>query len=201
MDQAAHNNLSKAISPIVGQQQQTNQRLRDLETSEGQRLACVASSTESIIANIASVQTLYTATLLANILRTNQIVRGEIPFVYKNSTAGVAALTIAVRYGGSTLFTFDSASPTNNAANRPGLLQFWLWADGSESAQEAFGRLVIGPVLGAASTDQFEIFATGTAAEDDTVDQALDVRITHGTADPNISLTGKLFLVTGPFVP
>lgn len=194
--------VASAFKPLLDSTKGVNRRVHDLEASEGTKLAPLVSTTASVVVNSAAVNNLFVHALPGNTLRTNQIVHGYVPFVYLNSTVGVSSLKFGVLYGGLTILNFDAVSPTNNAANRPGHLELYLWGNGLETTQAAFGRVVIGPVIGSPTTDQFEFFAFGSLASiDSSLDQDVTVTVQHGTADPNIKITGELILLTGPYIP
>lgn len=195
-------NIVSAFKPILESTKNLNRRVRDVESQEGTKLAPTVSSSDSVVANTNLPTNLYLHSIPGNALRTNQIMHGYVPFVYKNSTGAPSSLVFSLLYGGGSLLVFESVSPVNNAANRLGHLEFYLAGDGLETAQKAFGRVVIGPVLGSPTTDAFEYFALGTlSAIDSSQDQSIAITVQHGTADPNISITGKLLLITGPYTP
>lgn len=193
--------IKQVLQPLLNTDRSINQRVQDIESYE-QRLALIASSTPVTLVNSNAPTNLYAPTLLAYVLRTNHFIRAYMPFIYLNSTGSDSTLKFLVKYGGLTILNFDTLTPTHNAASRGGYLEFFLIATGLVTTQEAFGHVVLGPLIGTPGTDQFEAFATGTLATiDDSVDQTLSVTVQHGTNNPSISIVAKLFLVTGPYVP
>lgn len=142
-----------------------------------------AVTTDVEVVNTTTATALYTYTLPANYLSTNNILRCTFWGDYLNDSGSSVNLTVDIRYGGSTLCT-STGSVGNTATRRVVWIQGYIKGDAATNAQR--GQFVmLNPVAATVGGSTFG--GQNTLAIDSTAAQDVVLRVTHGTAASTIS--------------
>lgn len=143
-------------------------------------------SADVTVVNTTTETTIFTFTIPANTLGTDNSTRLFIQGrVTDNTGGGAQLLTVRLKYGATTVATRIIESVTG-ITDQGYPFMFALMADGATNAQEAMMKLQRD--LASASTVPTNI-ARGTAAEDSTTALALAVTVQWDLADANLSYT------------
>jgi len=130
-----------------------------------------------------SEQTIYTTTIPANVLGSNEGIELKIPFKYTSSIAGN---TLRLKLGSATMATV--ALPDNSNVTKTGIIRGYIANNDSTQAQKG--------VLQAMTVDGASIIETGTATEDTTTDLTLSVTIQYSTTGSSASIQAEAFFVS-----
>lgn len=166
----------------------------------GGGLLFTSGSTTPQIDNSAAETVIFTGTVPGGTLGTDGAIQVRLGCLVKNNVGTGQGYTIAIKYGGTTIYS-DSTNATvigTSSTPRPLSIEFVLFADAATSAQRLVGT--IGPLAAAqaATTGYGDLAATpahftytygGTATVDSTVNQTLEVTITLTAANADFEWT------------
>ena len=148
--------------------------------------------TELPVTNTTDPTVIYTRPIAANLLGIQGAVELNLRGTFENNTGAARGLTLAVSYGGTTLFQgATGAVVASAAAVRPWRIVLELHAAGATDAQGLAGFFFLTVNAGApttgygriASVDDISGIFGGTSTVDSTLTKDLEVEITQGNAD------------------
>lgn len=143
------------------------------------------STTDTTVTGTASETTIYTTTVAANTLGTNNGVEGRIYFTSTN--ASTTDKVLKLKYGSTTIATVTMTPDANTALTFKGYIDFMVLWNASTSAQ--VGSIKINGVIARINTSNTQGIVemsgaeTGTATEDSTGALALTLSITQSSAE------------------
>ena len=144
--------------------------------------------TETTIASTSSKTTLYTFSVPAGTLSTNNILFVWIWGSFTNNSGSNSSVTTYLDYGATTLIT---SAATSNFATAATVYPFDLFAsikgDAATNAQKGYLRGTVG------TQDQS---GYGTSAEDSTAAKSLTVSWKHSNNNASTSVTSRVSLIT-----
>lgn len=166
-------------------------------------------STVDIVSTNAET-TLWSKQVAAGAMSTNRLLRATLAGDYLNNTGAVQALTVSVKFGGTTILKDaigDLGDDINFSANRrPFGVELWVANLDSATTQRAFCKVWLGSIAGATTgigdlSNMVEVTATSqenapvpgilasssTHAIDTTAAKTLLIAVTHSASDANLS--------------
>lgn len=160
-------------------------------------------ATTLTVSNTTTDTQLYGVTVPANTLGTSHLIRVSIGGTYTNNSGATTNLRLRIRYGGTTIWD-DTVGATTGIStsgnNRAWRLDFTFAAAGSTLLQEGYGSFIMGHAGGTntgtgdagqttGSSNGYEAAMYGGSVVDSTAAQTFEVRVVHGAANANISIS------------
>lgn len=152
------------------------------------------------VVNTTTETTVYSFTVPGNMLGTNKCIRLTLIGDLLNNSGSDDRLEVRVKYGSTTVSTFDSYNVPTNATRKLQYLQSEIYSANAASSQIALSRHihynnsagVAGENLSAVSDD----FAYhNSVSEDSTADKTLSVTVKHSIASANASFICRIVLL------
>lgn len=143
------------------------------------------------VVNTVTETTVYSFPVPANTLGSTHALRFTMICDYLNNSGGSVNLTVKVKFGATTIYNSGATSMTTDASRRGMELRGTLAAANATNAQRSHVRWIIGAVGTAAGTaasaETSRDAVHNAVAEDSTAGKTLEITITHGTANANVS--------------
>lgn len=156
---------------LTEQMTELKQRVTHLETLEPAGAATMLilniDITEINVTNTAAETTVYSESIAGGVLSTNNAIHLFLEGLIVNTSGVGVSPTIRVKYGATTILSIAASLP--NGTNEEFEIDARIFADGATGAQK--GQLIARRASGNLDSDR------GTAAEDSTVAQTLEVTV------------------------
>jgi hypothetical protein len=147
-------------------------------------------TTTNDVANTTVETAIYNVSIPGGTLGTNKTLRLSLIGDYLNNSGASSNLTVIVRYGTTVLFTTGANAIAASANRRSLMVNCEISAKGLTNSQVSKVVETIGSGDATGSATQGSTYNTSvhnSIAEDSTVTKNLQVTVTHGTANVNIS--------------
>lgn len=163
-----------------------------------------ANGTALDIVDLATEETIYSATIDGGMLATDGCYHLHLHGDYLNNSGSTRGLTIRVKYGATTMIdNVTGTALTNDADRRAWELDVYLNADAANNDQSAFARFRISnsaptPTAGVGSFGDLGDLGgvtLGNASETSTADKILAVTVEHSTNNASLSFRRKYALL------
>jgi hypothetical protein len=154
------------------------------------------------VVSSAADTTIYSFTLGGGTLATDGCVRALILGDYLNNSGAGRTYQLTVSFGATTMYLDTSSSLTASANRRPMIIDLYLSAADSPSAQTLTGWVTLGNSGGATTgtgdlSGQADRHALGgEATEDSSVNKAFTVKWQHSASSASLSFKRKYVLLT-----
>ena len=121
--------------------------LTGVVTSQSRKV--IISSSQTTVNNTVSETNIFSVSLAGNLLSTNNGVYIRIPISDLDTSIGAGTdLTVNLKYGGSTVATFATATRTVAASNWAGYIEAYLLASGATNTQKGIIQMNVGEKVG-----------------------------------------------------
>ena len=142
-------------------------------------------SSNTVITNTTTETTVFTFSVPANMLATENRVRLKLLGIYTNTTVGDDNMTLRLKYGATTLLSVQIRLNSGEATARGVHVLAMLSADGATNSQHGHINIMVGETgtNGAGNTE------SGSSAEDSTTALNFVVTMELSVADANLTVT------------